>query len=105
MYRILTEPETNLIAQQRALLATENVLLDFTDDAVREIARVASLANRTVENIGARRLHTVIERIIDDISFEACDYKPGDLVTVDKAYVESKVDDLLIASDLSKYIL
>lgn len=105
MHRILTEPETNLIAQQRALLATENVMLEFTDCAIREIARVASLANRTIENIGARRLHTCIERIIDDISFNACDYKPGDLVTVDKAYVEGKVDDLLIQSDLSKYIL
>ena len=80
MYRILTEPQTNLIAQQRALLATENLLLEFTDCAIKEIARVASLANRTVENIGARRLHTCIERIIDDISFNACDYKPGDVV-------------------------
>ena len=105
MYRILTEPQTNLIAQQRALLATENLLLEFTDCAIKEIARVASLANRTVENIGARRLHTCIERIIDDISFNACDYKPGDVVTIDKDYVSSKVDDLLIQSDLSKYIL
>ena len=105
MYRILTEPTNNLIAQQRALLATENVMLEFTDGAVREIARVASLANRTIENIGARRLHTCIERILDDVSFDACDYPPGDLVTIDVDYVKSKVDDMLVASDMSKYIL
>merc|ERR1711865_533635 len=105
LYQILTEPKHNLLAQQRALLATENVMLEFTEDAVREIARVAALANRTIENIGARRLHTVIERIIDEISFDACDYPPGDLVTVDAAFVACKVDDMLVASDLSKYIL
>ena len=81
LYKILTEPKHNLIAQQRALLATENVMLEFTEEAIREIARVAALANRTIENIGARRLHTCIERIIDEISFDACDYPPGDLVT------------------------
>ena len=105
MYRILTEPQANLINQQRALLATEQIQLDFTDDAIKEIARIASLANRTVENIGARRLHTCIERIIDTISFDASDLAPGELVTVDKAYVTSKVDDFLKKSDLSKYIL
>lgn len=105
MYRILTEPEASLIAQQRALLATEHVQLEFTDDAVQEIARVASLANRTIENIGARRLHTCIERIMDDVSFDACDYPPGSLVTIDKDYVMKKVDDFLVQSDLSKYIL
>ena len=72
---------------------------------MREIARVASLANRTIENIGARRLHTCIERIIDDISFDASERAPGELVTVDREYVASKVDDMLIASDLSKFIL
>jgi len=105
LYRILTEPEASLISQQRALLATEHVSLQFTDDAVKEIARVASLANRTVENIGARRLHTCIERIMDDVSFDACDYPPGSLVTIDKDYVQKKVDDFLVQSDLSKYIL
>jgi len=105
MYRILTEPQTNLLAQQTALLATEHVSLEFTDDAVREIARVASLANRTIENIGARRLHTCIERILDDISFDAAESPPGTLITVDKDYVAAKVDDFLVKSDLSKYIL
>merc|ERR1712130_575560 len=105
LYKILTEPKHNLIAQQRALLATENVMLEFTEEAIREIARVAALANRTIENIGARRLHTCIERIIDEISFDACDYPPGDSVTIDEEYVRSKVDDMLVASDVSKYIL
>ena len=105
MYRILTEPEASLLAQQRALLATEHIQLEFTDEAIREIARVASLANRTIENIGARRLHTCIERIMDDVSFDACDYPHGSLVTVDKDFVAKKVDDFLVHSDLSKYIL
>ena len=73
-------------------MATENVMLEFTEEAIREIARVAALANRTIENIGARRLHTCIERIIDEISFDACDYPPGDPTT-------------LVASDVSKYPL
>lgn len=105
MYRILTEPKHNLLDQQRALLATEHIQLEFSDEAVREIARVASLANRTIENIGARRLHTCIERIIDDVSFEAAEYTSGALITIDKAYVSRKVDDFLVKSDLSKYIL
>jgi len=105
MVRILTEPQANLLQQQRALLATEHVQLEFTDDAVNEIARVASLANRTIENIGARRLHTCIERIMEEVSFEAAHMQPGTLITVDKAFVQAKVDDLLVQSDLSKYIL
>ncbi|KAJ8598708.1 hypothetical protein CTAYLR_010739 [Chrysophaeum taylorii] len=105
MYRILTEPVSNLLAQQQALLATEHIQLEFSDDAIREIARVAYLANRTIENIGARRLHTCVERIMDDVSFEATDYAPGTLITIDKAYVQRKVDDFLVKSDLSKYIL
>ena len=105
MYRILTEPVTNILRQQAELLSTEQVKLEFTEEAKREIARVASLANKTIENIGARRLHTCIERIIDEISFDACDYPPGDLVTIDEEYVRSKVDDMLVASDVSKYIL
>ena len=74
-------------------------MFEFTEEAIREIARVAALANRTIENIGARRLHTCIERIIDEISFDACDYPPGDLVTIDEEYVRSKDDDMLVASD------
>mmetsp|Transcript_14454 Transcript_14454/g.51387 ORF Transcript_14454/g.51387 Transcript_14454/m.51387 type:complete len:87 (-) Transcript_14454:115-375(-) len=86
-------------------MATESVKLEFADEAIHEIARVATLANRTLENIGARRLHTIVERILEDVSFGACDHAPDYVVTIDKAYVESKVSDLLIKSDLSKYIL
>jgi ATP-dependent HslUV protease ATP-binding subunit HslU len=91
--------------RQVALLSTESVKLEFTDDAVREIARVAALVNKTVENIGARRLHTVLERIVEEISFTATDHEEGSTITVDKALVESRVNDMLVQSDISKYIL
>jgi len=104
LYRILTETENNLIKQQIALLKTEGFDLRFTDDAIREIAKVAYDVNRTVENIGARRLHTIIERIMEEISFEAAD-KPGGSFTVDAEHVRAKVGDLLQRSDLSRYIL
>lgn len=104
LYRILTEPVTNLITQQVELLKSEEVTLQFTDDAIREIARVAYTTNRSVENIGARRLHTVIERVVEDISFEAPERK-GETIVIDAAYVQSKVQSLLTATDLRKYIL
>jgi ATP-dependent HslUV protease ATP-binding subunit HslU len=88
MYRILTEPVTNILRQQAELLSTEQVKLEFTEEAKREIARVASLANKTIENIGARRLHTVLERIVEELSFDASDKEPGTTITVDKEYVE-----------------
>jgi len=75
MYRILTEPDSHLIKQQRALLATESVDLRFTDEAIREIAKIAYEVNQTIENIGARRLHTVIEKVLEDVSFNASQYK------------------------------
>lgn len=102
--RILTEPVSNLLRQQSELLKAENVTLKFTDGAVREIARVAAEVNRTVENIGARRLHTVIERIVEEISFDAPE-KAGQTVEVNQEYVQSRVKDLLVTSDLRKYIL
>merc|ERR1711865_388761 len=105
MYRILTEPITNVLRQQEELLATEQVKLEFTECAKREIARVASLANKTIENIGARRMHTVLERIVEEISFTACDEEPGATITIDKEYVEKKVNDMLVKSDMSKFIL
>jgi len=105
MYRILTEPVTNVLRQQAELLATEQVKLEFTECAKREIARVASLANKTIENIGARRMHTVLERIVEEISFTACDEEPGATITIDKEYVEKKVNDMLVKSDMSKFIL
>jgi len=105
LYKILTEPVANLLRQQSELLATEGVTLNFEDDAVREIARMAALLNRTVENIGARRLHTVIERIMEILSFEAAEMEEGEKVTVDKALVEERLSDVMISSDLSRYIL
>ena len=102
--RILTEPETSLIRQYIALLRTEDVTLDFAEDAISEIAHVAAEVNRSVENIGARRLQTVMERVLDEISFTATD-RSGESVSVDAAYVRDRVADLAKDADLSKYIL
>jgi ATP-dependent HslUV protease ATP-binding subunit HslU len=102
--RILTEPEASLIKQTVALLATEGVTLHFTDDAVDAIADVAAAVNGSVENIGARRLQTVMERVLDDISFTAPD-RSGDTVTIDAAYVHKHIGDLAKNADLSRFIL
>ena len=102
--RILTEPEASLIKQYVALLATEGVTLEFTADAVDAIADVAVAVNSSIENIGARRLQTVMERILDEISFAAPD-RSGEKVTVDAAYVEQHIGDLAKNTDLSRFIL
>src|SRR5229473_5272668 len=102
--RILTETEVSLIKQYVALLATEGVTLDFTPDAIDAIADVAVQVNSSVENIGARRLQTVMERILDDISFSAPD-RSGEAVQVDAAYVQKHVGDLARNADLSRFIL
>jgi len=102
--RILTEPEASLIKQYVALLKTEGVTLNFTDDAIDAIADVAVAVNGSVENIGARRLQTVMERILDDISFAAPD-KSGETVTIDADYVQKHVGDLDKNADLSRFIL
>lgn len=102
--RILLEPEASLIKQYVALMKTEDVTLDFTDDAVDEIARISANVNETVENIGARRLHTVLEKLLDDISFTATD-RGGETFKVDAAYVREQVEDLSKDADLSKFIL
>ncbi len=102
--RILTEPEASLIRQYIALMATEDLTLEFTDDAIDEIAKLAADVNRAVENIGARRLHTVMERLLDEISFTATD-KAGESVSIDAAYVRERVEDLAKDADLSKFIL
>jgi ATP-dependent HslUV protease ATP-binding subunit HslU len=102
--RILTEPEASLIKQYVALMRTEGVTLDVTDDAVDAIADVAVEVNASVENIGARRLQTVMERILDDISFTAPD-RSGETVTVDAAYVRAALGDLVRNTDLSRFIL
>jgi ATP-dependent HslUV protease ATP-binding subunit HslU len=103
-YRILTEPETNLIAQNVEMLRTEGVQLVVTDEAIREMADVAYLANSSVQNIGARRLHTVVERVLEDISFEAPD-RTGETVTVTAEMVRGGVGDLLKAQDLRKHLI
>lgn len=102
--RILGETRANLVAQYEALLATEEVTLEITADAVVEIARIAAQVNSSVENIGARRLQTVMERLLEEISFEAEDLR-GQTVTVDAAYVRERLADLAGNTDLSKYIL
>lgn len=102
--RILTDTEASLIKQSVALMGTENVTLDFADDAVEAIASVAVEVNSTVENIGARRLQTVLERVLDDISFTATD-RSGEIVRIDGDYVRKSVGDLAKNADLSRFIL
>jgi ATP-dependent HslUV protease ATP-binding subunit HslU len=102
--RILTEPEASLIKQYVALMATEGVALDFTPDAIDAIADAAVAVNSSVENIGARRLQTVMERVLDDVSFAAPD-RSGETVKIDAAYVEKNIGDLAKNADLSRFIL
>jgi ATP-dependent HslUV protease ATP-binding subunit HslU len=102
--RILVEPEASLIKQYVALMATEAVELRFTDSAIDALAAIAAQVNATVENIGARRLQTVIERVLDEISFDATD-KGGEAISIDAAYVEARIGDLAKNADLSKFIL
>jgi ATP-dependent HslUV protease ATP-binding subunit HslU len=102
--RILVEPEASLIKQYVALMATEGLNLSFTDDAIDELAALAAQVNATVENIGARRLQTVMERVLDEISFDATD-KGGETISIDAAYVEARIGDLAKNADLSKFIL
>tara|TARA_R110000824_G_scaffold118960_14_gene271947 strand:- start:64489 stop:65793 length:1305 start_codon:yes stop_codon:yes gene_type:complete len=102
--RILTEPEASLIKQYVALMETEGLTLEFKPDGIEAIASIAADVNSTVENIGARRLHTVLERVLDEISFSATD-KAGQIVEIDAAYVNERVSDLSKNADLSKFIL
>src|SRR6185437_2823107 len=102
--RILTEPQASLIKQYKALMSTEGVTLDFTDGAIDEIALLAEQINSSIENIGARRLHTVMERLLEEVSFTAAD-QPNTTVTVDQAMVRSRVGELAKSADLSKFIL
>jgi ATP-dependent HslUV protease ATP-binding subunit HslU len=102
--RILMEPKNALIRQYKSLLSTEGVDLQFTDDGVREIARMAARVNERTENIGARRLHTIMERLLEEVSFEAPEGKKGTLV-VDAQYVQDKLASIIEDVDLSRYIL
>ena len=104
MQRILTEPEASLIKQYVALMATEGVALDFTPDGVAAIADIATHVNASVENIGARRLQTIMERVLDEVSFSASE-KGGETLVVDAAYVRSRVEEMSKDQDLSRFIL
>jgi len=102
--RILTEPSNALVKQYIEMLATEGLRVEFTEDAVAEIAEVATLVNERTENIGARRLYTIMETMLEDISFEAPDMADRD-VLIDAGYVREKLDDIVEDEDLSRYIL
>lgn len=102
--RILTEPKASLSEQYQALLATEGVTIEFTKDGIDKIAKSAWHVNERTENIGARRLHTLMERIMDELSYEASD-RQGDSIIIDKAYVANALDELIENEDLSRYIL
>ena len=102
--RILKEPDNSLIKQYVALLETENVHLEFTDDGIDVLAKVSAEVNASVENIGARRLHTLLEKVLDDISFTASD-RSGEKIVIDKKYIEKNLGELTKDTDLSKFIL
>ena len=102
--RILKEPDNSLIKQYKALLKTENVDLEFSEDGIDTIANLASEVNSSVENIGARRLHTIIERVLDEISFTATD-RSGEKIVIDSKYVKRNLGQLVKDNDLSKFIL
>ena len=102
--RILAETRANLVTLYKALLGTEQVTVDFTPEAIREVAKIAAQVNETVENIGARRLQTVMEKLLEELSFEAED-RAGETVTIDAAYVRDRLAGLAQDADLSKYIL
>jgi ATP-dependent HslUV protease ATP-binding subunit HslU len=104
LLRILREPQNSLVTQYRALLATERVAVEFTDDGLTELARVAAEANTRAENIGARRLHTVMEKLLEEVSFNAPE-RTGTTLTIDAAYVKKQLGDLVKSEDLSRYIL
>lgn len=105
LQRILTEPKFNLIEQQKALMKSEGVNLVFEPEAIAEIARMAADINRTVENIGARRLHTVIEKIMEDFSYNAPELAKNPQTVIDRAAVRAKLLPMLEKTDLSKFIL
>ncbi len=102
--RILKEPDNSLIKQYKELLKTENVNLEFTDDGIDMLAKISAEVNSSVENIGARRLHTIIEKVLDDISFNATD-RAGETITIDQKYVQDNLGNLVKDTDLSKFIL
>ena len=102
--RILVEPDASLVEQYQALMETEGVSLKFSDEAIHRIAEIAWQVNEQTENIGARRLHTVMERLLDELSFNATDSSGNDIL-VDEAYVNEQLGDLAQNADLSRFIL
>ena len=103
-YKILTEPRNAMTKQYSALLGTENVKIEFEDAALRKIAEIAHSVNMTNDNIGARRLHTVMEKLLEELSFSA-DELSGQTVTITPEYVDSRLGDIVKNQDLSRYIL
>ena len=102
--KILKEPENNLIKQYEQLIATEGVTLNFTEDAIAEVANIASKVNEDIENIGARRLHTILEKVLEEISFNASGTKKTK-INVDNKYVIDQIGDIYKDADLTKFIL
>jgi ATP-dependent HslUV protease ATP-binding subunit HslU len=102
--RILTETDNALTRQYAALMATEQVTVTFTEDGIAALARIAAEVNQTIENIGARRLYTVMERVFEELSFSAPD-RGGEAITVDAAFVETNLGELTRSADLSRYVL
>ena len=102
--KILTEPQNALVKQYKALLSTENIDLEFTDDAIDRIAELSCEVNESAEDIGARRLHTLLEKLLEELSFDAPDMDE-EKFTIDAAYVDDKLSDIVVNRDLSQYIL
>jgi len=103
--RILTEPKSSLIKQYCALLATEGIIVNFSDNAIEEIAKIAYEVNSFTENIGARRLHTIVEKVLEELSFEASELPEGYEITINREYVQQRLGNVVKNQDLSKYIL
>lgn len=104
LYRILTEPESSLVRQYMALMETEGVKLDFTEDGLQAVAEIAEQVNQSTENIGARRLHTVMERLLEEVSFEGADLVKKRVI-IDDPFVRERLADIVDDTDLSRYIL
>ncbi|RLA18785.1 MAG: HslU--HslV peptidase ATPase subunit, partial [Gammaproteobacteria bacterium] len=103
--RILTEPDASLTEQYAALLATEGLEINYSEEGIAQLAEIAWKINETTENIGARRLHTVLERLLEELSFEASEMADGESITIDAAYVDQQLGEFTENEDLSRYIL
>lgn len=104
MVKILKDPEHSITKQHQALLATENVFIEFTEDAIQKIAKIATDINNDIENIGARRLHTILEKLLENISYNASSM-PNTNITIDSLYVDTHLRDIVYKTDLAKFVL